>query len=165
MGPGSRYQIDATIADIYLISDSDRACIIGRPTVYFMIDEFSRMVTGMYVGLENPSYVTSMQVLRIAMCDKVEYCKNFGREIRSEDWPCIGLPEAILADRGELLGHQIEHLEKVLLYELKMHRHTEVISKVSLNAIFVLSKPNLSRMRQVLYSLLKKRNVVAQTTV
>lgn len=112
LGPGSRYQIDATIADIYLISDSDRACIIGRPTVYFMIDEFSRMVTGMYVGLENPSYVTSMQVLRIAMCDKVEYCKNFGREIRSEDWPCIGLPEAILADRGELLGHQIEHLEK-----------------------------------------------------
>ena len=111
-GPGSRYQIDATIADIYLISDSDRSCIIGRPTVYFMIDEFSRMVTGIYVGLENPSYVTSMQVLRVAMCDKVKYCQSFGREIRSEDWPCIGLPEAILADRGELLGHQIEHLEK-----------------------------------------------------
>lgn len=111
-GPGSRYQIDATIADIYLISDSDRACIIGRPTIYFMIDEFSRMITGMYIGLENPSYATSMQVLRIAMSDKVEYCKRFGREIRSEDWPCIGLPEAILADRGELLGHQIEYLEK-----------------------------------------------------
>ena len=76
LGPGSRYQVDATIADIYLVSDSDRGCIIGRPTIYFMMDEFSRMVTGMYVGLENPSYVTSMLVLRMAMSDKVDYCKN-----------------------------------------------------------------------------------------
>lgn len=112
LGPGSRYQVDATIADIYLVSDSDRGCIIGRPTIYFMMDEFSRMVTGMYVGLENPSYVTSMLVLRMAMSDKVDYCKKFDHEITFNDWPCIGLPEAILADRAELLGHQIENLEK-----------------------------------------------------
>lgn len=77
-----------------------------------MMDEFSRMVTGMYVGLENPSYVTSMLVLRMAMSDKVDYCKKFDHEITFKDWPCIGLPEAILADRAELLGHQIENLEK-----------------------------------------------------
>ena len=39
-GPGSRYEIDATIADIYLVADRDRSKIIGRPTIYMVIDVF-----------------------------------------------------------------------------------------------------------------------------
>lgn len=112
LGPGSRYEIDATIADIYLVSNRDREAIIGRPVIYFVIDVFSRMIAGFYIGLENPSYVTSMQALNMAFTDKVAYCKKFGIDISSEQWPSIGLPDAILADRGELLGHQIENLEK-----------------------------------------------------
>ncbi|MFX6174650.1 transposase, partial [Acinetobacter baumannii] len=111
LGPGSRYEIDATIADVYLVSDSDRACIVGRPTIYLVADVFSRMVVGFYIGFENASYVTAMQALQVAMTDKVELCKQYGYEITHDDWPCIGLPDAILADRGELLGHQIEALE------------------------------------------------------
>lgn len=112
LGTGSKYEIDATIADIYLLSDSDRQSIVGRPIVYLVVDVFSRMVAGFYIGFENPSYVTAMQAFKVAVTDKVELCKKFGIEITSEDWPCIGLPEAILADRGELLGHQIEVIEK-----------------------------------------------------
>ena len=74
LGPGSRYEIDATIADIYLVSDSDRACIVGRPTIYFVVDVFSRIVVGFYIGFENASYVTAMQALQVAMTDKVELC-------------------------------------------------------------------------------------------
>lgn len=33
MGPGSIFQIDATIADIYLLSRFNRNWIIGRPTI------------------------------------------------------------------------------------------------------------------------------------
>lgn len=33
LGPGSRYDTDATVADIYLVSDSERANIVGRPIV------------------------------------------------------------------------------------------------------------------------------------
>lgn len=69
------------------------------------------MVVGFYIGFENASYVTAMQALQVAMTDKVELCKQYGYEITYDDWPCIGLPDAILADRGELLGHQIEALE------------------------------------------------------
>jgi len=111
LGPGSRYEIDATIADIYLVSDSERRNIVGRPVVYFVMDVFSRMVAGFYVGFENPSYPTAMQALNMAMTDKVKVCAEFGIDIAREDWPSIGLPDAILADRGELLGHQIESLE------------------------------------------------------
>jgi hypothetical protein len=46
LGPGSRYEIDATIADIYLVDDEDRSKIIGRPTIYIVIDVFSRMISG-----------------------------------------------------------------------------------------------------------------------
>lgn len=112
LGPGSRYEIDATIGDIYLLSDSDRQVVVGRPVIYFVTDVFSRMVAGFYIGFENPSYATSIQALEMAVADKQSYCKKYGINITSDDWPCIGLPDAILADRGELLGHQIETLEK-----------------------------------------------------
>lgn len=112
LGPGSRYEIDATIADIYLLSDSDRQSIVGRPVIYFVADVFSRMIAGFYIGFENPSYATSIQALKMAVTDKQEYCEQYGINITADDWPCIGLPDAILADRGELLGHQIETLEK-----------------------------------------------------
>lgn len=111
LGPGSRYEIDATIADIYLVSDSDRANIVGRPVIYMVKDVFSRMVAGFYVGFENASYIAAIQSLAMAMTDKVKFCKEYGFEITSEDWPAVGLPDAILADRGEILGYQIESLE------------------------------------------------------
>jgi hypothetical protein len=38
MGPGSIFQIDATIADIYLLSRFNRNWIIGRPTIFAVMD-------------------------------------------------------------------------------------------------------------------------------
>lgn len=108
MGPGSLYQIDATIADIYLLSESDRSKIVGRPTLYIVIDVFSRLITGIYVGLEPPSWVSAMGALANSLIDKVAYCASHGFEISHEEWPVIGKPEAILGDRGEMLGHTLE---------------------------------------------------------
>ena len=54
IGPGSRYQIDATIADVYVVSRYDRSKIVGRPVLYVIIDVFSRMITGVYIGFEGP---------------------------------------------------------------------------------------------------------------
>ncbi|MGE4500930.1 MAG: Mu transposase C-terminal domain-containing protein [Hydrogenovibrio sp.] len=110
VGPGGRYEIDATIADIYLVSNKDPSRIIGRPVIYLVKDVFSRMITGIYVGVENPSWVTAMMALANAMCDKVSYCKKYGVEIGKEDWPSIGVPASIFADRGELLGRQADVL-------------------------------------------------------
>ena len=63
MGPGSQYQVDATVADIYLVSQFDRKDIIGRPVMYFVMDTVSRIVTGMYIGLEGPSWTGMMMAL------------------------------------------------------------------------------------------------------
>lgn len=109
-GPGARYQIDATIADVYLVSRTDRKKIIGRPVLYIVIDVFSRMIVGIYVGLEGPSWVGAMMALSNTASDKQNFCKQSGREIDAEDWPCHHLPATILGDRGEIESRMIETL-------------------------------------------------------
>lgn len=109
-GPGARYQIDATIADVYLVSRTDRNKIIGRPVLYVVIDVFSRMIVGIYVGLEGPSWVGAMMALANTASNKQAFCKQSGREIDEEDWPCHHLPAIILGDRGEIEGRMIETL-------------------------------------------------------
>jgi hypothetical protein len=114
MGPGAKYQIDATVGDVYLVSRYNRAEIIGRPVIYFIIDVFSRMVTGMYVGLEGPSWAGAMMGLANAMSDKVKYCAEYDIEIVPEEWPCYGVPGAILGDRGEMESKSVETMINTL---------------------------------------------------
>jgi len=109
-GPGFRFQIDATMADIYIVSEIDRSQVIGRPTVYIIIDVFSRMITGVYVGLESPSWNGAMMALDSMVADKVELCKKYNINIELKDWPCSYVPETIIADRGEMEGYGVKNL-------------------------------------------------------
>jgi hypothetical protein len=111
-GPGSRYQIDATIADVYLVSERDREKIIGRPTFYLVVDVFSRAIVGMYIGLENASWVSAMEALSNSVLDKIAYCESYGISITEDMWPTSGLPESLIGDKGEILGRHIEVLSK-----------------------------------------------------
>lgn len=109
-GPGTRFQVDATIADVYIVSSLNRNRVIGRPIVYAIIDVYSRIITGIYVGLEGPSWIGAMMALDNMICDKVEFCKKYGIDIKEEQWPCKHLPEIIIADRGEFEGYSVENL-------------------------------------------------------
>ncbi|MFD1627710.1 Mu transposase C-terminal domain-containing protein [Azospirillum griseum] len=114
IGPGSRYQIDATIGDVYLVSRLNRNKIVGRPVVYIVIDVFSRMIVGVYIGFEGPSWVGAMMALANAATEKVTYCRQFGVEITDSDWPCHYLPDVLLGDRGEIAGNMIDTLINTL---------------------------------------------------
>lgn len=109
-GPGTRFQIDATIADIYLVSAIDTNSIIGRPVIYAVVDVYSRIVTGIYVGLEGPSWMGAMMALDNMVTDKVEFCKQYNIDITEEQWPTHHLPEIIIADRGEFEGYAVAGL-------------------------------------------------------
>ena len=119
MGPGSLYQIDATIGDVYLVDEETRTEIVGRPVIYIVVDVFSRMITGVSVGLEGPSWVSAMFALANTMFDKVRYCAAYGISIKPEEWPVLGKPDAIIADKGELLGHTIEILSESLFIDIQ----------------------------------------------
>jgi putative transposase len=111
-GPGSLYQIDATIASTYLVSSLDHISIIGRPVVYFVIDVFSRMIVGIAVTLEGPSWWCAMLAVENIVEDKVEFCRKYGIIIDASEWPCQRLGNGFLADRGEFEGYSPEPLIK-----------------------------------------------------
>lgn len=107
-GPGTRFQIDATIADIYLVSAFDVNRIIERPVIYAVVDVYSRIITGIYVGLEGPSWLGAMMALDNMVADKVAFCKQYDIDITDEQWPTYHLPGVIIADRGEFEGYAVE---------------------------------------------------------
>lgn len=110
LGPGSRYQIDATIGDVYLVSRYNSNWIIGRPVIYLVVDVFSHLITGLYIGLEGPSWAGMMMAIENSTADKQSYCKQYGINISNELWPSSHLPEVIIGDRGELEGYNVNHL-------------------------------------------------------
>ncbi|GMA64209.1 Mu transposase C-terminal domain-containing protein [Alicyclobacillus fastidiosus] len=107
-GPGSIFQIDATIADVYLVSRYNRNWVIGRPVVYGIVDTFSHMVCGLHVGLEGPSWISAMGALYNVAQNKVQFCKEYGIQIDEEHFPVHHLPEALLADQGEIASKMAE---------------------------------------------------------
>lgn len=113
-GPGIACQIDATTADIYLVSRDDRSAIIGRPTMYFQMDSFSHIVTGMNISLDPPSWENAARTILNSVEDKAEYCARYGVTITREEWPCMHFPSVILADRGEMESRTADLLCKHL---------------------------------------------------
>lgn len=98
---GAVFEVDATRSDIILVS-FDRKTIMGKPTVYVVIDVFSRLVAGYHVSLASESWFEAMVAIEHAATNKVENCARYGIPIEEEDWPCRYLPQKLVADRGEL---------------------------------------------------------------
>ena len=104
LGVGHYYEADATVADVYLVASDDVRQIIGKPTIYMVVDRKSRLIVGFYVGLENASWVCALQAIQSISQDKAELCNRYGIPYDPNDWPAHGVfPKQFLADRGELL--------------------------------------------------------------
>ncbi len=115
IGSGMEYQIDATIGDVYLVSEFNKKWIIGRPTIYIIVDTYSRLVTGFNISYESASWVGAMVALANAMTDKVKFCKEeYGIDITEDEWPAKHVPFSILGDRGELVGFNADNLSNNL---------------------------------------------------
>jgi len=117
-GPGSIFELDSTVADNYVVSALDRNRILGRPVLYFIKDVFSRLIVGIGISLNGPSWETAMIALENMMVDKVAFCKEFGIYIAPWQWPSHYLPRTIRADRGELLSKNSDALVNVLEVEI-----------------------------------------------
>lgn len=107
--PGS-YQMDATQADIYLVSRQDRSVVVGRPYIYLAVDTATRLIAGVYVGYSCDETAVMACIEQAAM-DKVEYCAHYGIEITREQWPSVGMPTEIITDQGrEFFGPRMGEL-------------------------------------------------------
>lgn len=112
--PGHRFQIDATILDIYIVSKANKQTVIGRPVLYLVVDVWSRSIVGFHIGIESASWRVAMLSLLNAAADKVAFCRSYGIHIEPADWPQQGLSAVILGDRGEMESGMPEQLSNVL---------------------------------------------------
>ncbi|MAG93696.1 MAG: hypothetical protein CMJ48_08100 [Planctomycetaceae bacterium] len=90
---------------------------IGQPWLTVLIDYYSRMITGFCLGFEPPSYGVLMEALRRAILPKTYLSEKFPR-VQGE-WPCFGLPEKLVCDRGaDLTSNDLEQAAFQLGIEL-----------------------------------------------
>ena len=93
------YQMDATIADIYLVSRFDNKTVIGRPNIYLAVDTISQLIAGIYVGLDSGTEAVVSCLVNAAE-NKVAFCKKYNITIKENEWPSYGLPKKIIVDKG-----------------------------------------------------------------
>jgi putative transposase len=100
-------QIDHTLLDIILVDEINRQPI-GRPWITIAIDVYSRMVFGLYVFLDPPSFFTIGQCLLNGILAKDKFLKNLGV---AGDWDVFGLPRTIHADNArEFRGNDLKRV-------------------------------------------------------
>jgi putative transposase len=111
LGIGHIYEIDATIADVFLVSSRDRSKIIGKPTLYLIIDRESRLIVGWYAGLEAASWMAAMTAIISIAEDKEAVCRRYNVPYDPSDWPAHGIfPQIIFGDRGEMISQNSNHI-------------------------------------------------------
>ena len=90
---------------------------IGQPWLTVMIDYYSRMIVGFCLGFEPPSYAVIMEALRHSILPKSYLQERYPR--LQGNWPCFGLPEKLVCDRGsDLTSKDLENAAFQLGIEL-----------------------------------------------
>ena len=102
--------MDATQADIYLVSRQERSIVVGRPYIYLAVDTATHLIAGVYIGFSCDETAV-MACIEQATMDKVAYCARYGIEITPEQWPSAGMPSEIITDQGrEFFGPRMSEL-------------------------------------------------------
>ncbi|EIW1052075.1 TPA: transposase, partial [Klebsiella pneumoniae] len=118
--PGSCFELDATVLDVHIVSEFNRNHVLGRPTVYCVVDKESRMMVGLHVSMEYASWRAGRQALVNSFTSKKAYCARFGIEIEESEWPCHHIPQRLLCDRGEFICNKPEELAVPLIGHLSI---------------------------------------------
>lgn len=111
LGPCDLVEVDACELDIEVVSDTDRSQIIGRPTMYAMIDVFTKLIIAFGIGFNVNSVVGITNMFLNLIDDKVEFCKKMGFTITQGMWPSHILPMRFRVDRGsEAISDKLQEI-------------------------------------------------------
>lgn len=106
IGPGDVFEIDATFIDLWIVAIANSQKIIGKATLYLVIDRDSRLITGFHISLENPSWGEAKLAVLSVACDWEAVCKRLKVHYDSADWPAKGvMPNRFVGDRAEMLSY------------------------------------------------------------
>ncbi len=101
---GKTFELDETPFDEELVSqyDETRSTKIGKATLYFVVDRFSRYIVGIYITVESPSFKTARQAIFNAATDKTRFLEEYGFEPGEVRWDYHGVPTSLFVDNAEL---------------------------------------------------------------
>lgn len=91
-------QIDHTPMDIDIVDEIYRKSI-GRPYLTLAIDVYSRMITGFYISLDEPSYFSVSQCISQSIISKEKYLREIG--VVEGEWNIYGIPRAFGMDNAQ----------------------------------------------------------------
>lgn len=102
-GPGEEFQLDETPFDEEAVSafDPTRQKKIGKPTIYFVKDRWSRCIVGVYITTQNPSYDTVKEALFNCSREKGSFFQELGLPFDSDLFSMNGNPLVLRVDRAE----------------------------------------------------------------
>ncbi|MGL4673591.1 MAG: Mu transposase C-terminal domain-containing protein, partial [Wohlfahrtiimonas sp.] len=92
----NRVEVDHTPLDIIVVDEEGIA--IGRPNCTCILDVYTQMPLGLYIGFEPPSELSVIHALRQAILPKAELIKTY-HEIEN-GWPTYGIPALLVCDNG-----------------------------------------------------------------
>lgn len=117
-GPSEVYEIDSTGGRIYLVSTGDSPVLLGTPTIYLIIDRWSRFVVSAYISLRSPSYEEVRHALLIAFTSRELRFQGLGIDIDDARWPVGRMPAVLCPDRGpDFMG---EAMEQAVVQDLRI---------------------------------------------
>lgn len=104
LGPGHRFEIDATKLQVQLVSRWSRTELVGNAALYIVVDVWSSAIVGYYFSLENASWRVAASALANTFSGKKQVFERLGLDYEEKDWPCHHLPSILMGDRAELLA-------------------------------------------------------------
>ena len=135
---GQVFELDETPFEEELVSvfDESRGTKIGKATVYFIIDRFSKYIAGFYITTESPSYKTVRQLLFNAGRDKHVFLEELGLPAESIQWQYRGLPSALFVDNAEFKNQISEGAVFDLQTQIKFARVGKGDDKPNVEQLF-----------------------------
>lgn len=102
VGPGDVYEVDATIVDLWLVSRYHRSVIVGKATLYLVVDRSTDLIVGFYMSLRKPSWEGAKRAILSIASDWEALCKSAGVKYDKRDWPAHRVfPNRFFVDQGE----------------------------------------------------------------
>ena len=96
---------------------------------HLLVDTFSRLIVGFHIGMESPSYVTAMRAVKTVIEDWRFIESELDLEFEDQYFHQAVLPDTLHADRGELLGHQVNLLSMMHSIILEFSPPFHAVSK------------------------------------
>ena len=166
LGPGHTYEIDASQVDHWVLSRELGKVkhVIGKATLYLVVDRFSRLIVGWSVSLDPPSWTGAMQAILSICEDKEAMCTRHRVKYDPQHWPahCL-MPARFFADRGsEMTGVNSDLIVDGLGIKVTNARATWAAAKGMVECSFKLVHVRLKAMNagyDPAYNIRKRRAV------